>query len=70
MELTKNMIKQDKIKVKNTIVEIDGDEMTRVMWKMVKDQLLLPYLDMKLEYYDLGLKKRDETDDQITKDAA
>jgi len=70
MELTKNMVKQDKIKVKNTIVEIDGDEMTRVMWKMVKDQLLLPYLDMKLEYYDLGLKKRDETDDQITKDAA
>lgn len=64
------MVKQDKIKVKNTIVEIDGDEMTRVMWKMVKDQLLLPYLDMKLEYYDLGLKKRDETDDQITKDAA
>jgi isocitrate dehydrogenase len=70
MELTKNMVKQDKIKVKNTIVEIDGDEMTRVMWKMVKDQLLLPYLDMKLEYYDLGLKKRDETDDQITKEAA
>ncbi len=64
------MVKQDKIKVKNTIVEIDGDEMTRVMWKMVKDQLLLPYLDMKLEYYDLGLKKRDETEDQITKDAA
>jgi isocitrate dehydrogenase len=70
MELTKNMAKEDKIKVKNTIVEIDGDEMTRVMWKMVKDQLLLPYLDMKLEYYDLGLKKRDETNDEITKDAA
>ncbi|MBN1280267.1 MAG: NADP-dependent isocitrate dehydrogenase [Candidatus Thermoplasmatota archaeon] len=59
-----------KIKVKSTIVEIDGDEMTRVMWKMVKDTLLLPYLDMALEYYDLGLKKRDETDDQITVDAA
>jgi isocitrate dehydrogenase len=64
------MAKQDKIKVKNTIVEIDGDEMTRVMWKMVKDQLLLPYLDMKLEYYDLSIKKRDETNDQITRDAA
>jgi isocitrate dehydrogenase len=60
----------DKIKVKNTIVEIDGDEMTRIMWKMVKDKLLLPYLDMKLEYYDLQLKKRDETNDQITIDAA
>ena len=64
------MAKQDKIKVKNTIVEIDGDEMTRVMWKMVKDKLLLPFLYMKLEYYDLGLKKRDETNDQITIDAA
>ena len=62
--------KHDKIKVKNTIVEIDGDEMTRIMWKMVKDKLLLPYLDMKLEYYDLQLKKRDETNDQITIDAA
>ncbi|MDH7506440.1 MAG: NADP-dependent isocitrate dehydrogenase [Candidatus Thermoplasmatota archaeon] len=60
----------DKIKVKNTIVEIDGDEMTRVMWKMVKEKLLFPYIDMKLEYYDLGLKKRDETNDQITIDAA
>lgn len=60
----------DKIKVKNTIVEIDGDEMTRVMWKMVKEKLLFPYLDMKLEYYDLGLKKRDETDDKITVEAA
>jgi len=61
---------QDKIKVKNTIVEIDGDEMTRIMWKMAKEKLLLPYLDMKLEYYDLGLKKRDETDDKITVEAA
>ncbi len=59
-----------KIKVKNTIVEIDGDEMTRVMWAMVKEKLLFPFLDMKLEYYDLGLKKRDETDDKITLDAA
>ena len=61
---------KNKIKVKNTIVEIDGDEMTRVMWAMVKEKLLLPFLDMKLEYYDLGLKKRDETDDKITVDAA
>jgi isocitrate dehydrogenase len=60
----------EKITVKNPIAEIDGDEMTRVMWQMVKDQLLLPYLDMKLEYYDLGLKKRNETDDTITHDAA
>ena len=60
----------DKIQVKTPIVEIDGDEMTRVMWKMVKEKLLLPYLDMKLEYYDLQLKKRDETDDKITLEAA
>jgi isocitrate dehydrogenase len=59
-----------KIKVKSTIVEIDGDEMTRVMWKMVKDKLLLPYLDMPIEYYDLQLNKRDETNDKITIDAA
>ncbi len=59
-----------KLKVKNPIVEMDGDEMTRIMWTMVKDKLLFPYLDMTLEYYDLGLPKRDETDDQITVDAA
>lgn len=59
-----------KIKVKGTIVEIDGDEMTRIMWKMVKEKLLLPHLDMNLEYYDLQLKKRDETDDKITLEAA
>jgi len=59
-----------KIKVKTPIVEIDGDEMTRIMWQMVKDKLLLPHLDMKLEYYDLGLPKRDETDDKITLEAA
>ena len=60
----------NKITVKNTIVEIDGDEMTRVMWKMVKDSLLLPYLDLKLSYYDLQLKKRDDTGDKITLEAA
>lgn len=59
-----------KIKMKTTLVEIDGDEMTRIMWQMVKEKLLFPFLDMHLEYYDLGLKKRDETDDQITHDAA
>jgi isocitrate dehydrogenase len=60
----------EKIKVKTPVVELDGDEMTRIMWQMVKDKLLLPYLDMELEYYDLGLKKRDETDDQITIEAS
>ena len=60
----------NKIKVKTTIVEIDGDEMTRIMWQMVKDKLLLPYLDMNLAYYDLQLQKRDETDDKITLEAA
>lgn len=60
----------EKISVKTPIVELDGDEMTRIMWKMVKEKLLLPYLDMKLEYYDLGLPMRDQTNDQITLDAA
>jgi isocitrate dehydrogenase len=64
------VVGENKIDVKSTIVEIDGDEMTRVMWKWVKDELLLPYLNMKLEYYDLGLPKRDETSDKITMDAA
>jgi isocitrate dehydrogenase len=59
-----------KIKVKTTIVEIDGDEMTRVMWQMVKDKLLFPYLDMNIDYYDLHVKHRDDTDDQVTVDAA
>ncbi len=52
------------------IVEMDGDEMTRVLWKMIKDKLILPYIDLKSEYYDLGLKHRDETDDQVTVDSA
>ncbi len=59
-----------KIKVLNTIAELDGDEMTRIMWRMVKDSLLLPFVDMKLDYYDLGLKNRDDTDDQVTIEAA
>jgi isocitrate dehydrogenase len=59
-----------KINMKTPLVEIDGDEMTRIMWKMIKDILIIPYVDLKTEYYDLGLLKRDETDDQITVDAA
>jgi isocitrate dehydrogenase len=60
----------NKIHVKNPIVELDGDEMTRIIWKFIKEQLILPYLDMDIKYYDLSVQKRDETDDQITIDAA
>lgn len=60
----------EKIKMITPIVEIDGDEMTRIIWNMIKDKLLLPYIDLKTEYYDLGLAKRDETDDKITVEAA
>ena len=59
-----------KIKVTNPVVEIDGDEMTRIIWKFIKEQLILPYVDVELLYYDLGLEYRDETNDQITIDAA
>ncbi|KAF0159033.1 MAG: isocitrate dehydrogenase [Syntrophaceae bacterium] len=59
-----------KIKVKTTLVEMDGDEMTRIMWQMVKDKLLFPYLDMDIDYYDLHVKYRDDTDDKVTFDAA
>ena len=59
-----------KIKVKNPIVEIDGDEMTRVIWDFIKKKLLLPYLDIDIKYYDLGIKNRDKTSDQITIDCA
>jgi isocitrate dehydrogenase len=59
-----------KIKVKNPIVELDGDEMTRVIWSFIKDKLILPYLDVDLRYFDLGIEHRDETDDQVTVDAA
>src|SRR5512135_2145862 len=59
-----------KIKVKTPIVEMDGDEMTRVMWAIVKEKLLLPHLDMTLESYDLHVKHRDDTDDRVTVDAA
>ena len=60
----------NKIKVANPVVELDGDEMTRIIWKWIKDSLILPYLDIDLAYYDLGLEYRDETDDQVTIDAA
>jgi isocitrate dehydrogenase len=59
-----------KIKVVNPIVELDGDEMTRIIWAFIKDKLILPYLEVDLKYYDLGIEKRDETEDQITIDAA
>jgi isocitrate dehydrogenase len=59
-----------KIKVANPVVELDGDEMTRIIWQYIKDQLILPYLDVELEYYDLGVEHRDATDDQVTIDAA
>ncbi len=59
-----------KIKVKNPVVELDGDEMTRIIWAMIKDKLILPYLDIDLAYYDLGIEHRDATDDQVTIDAA
>ena len=59
-----------KIKVKTPVVELDGDEMTRIIWQFIKDQLILPYLDVDLKYYDLGMESRDATNDQITVDAA
>ena len=60
----------EKIRMQNPIVEMDGDEMTRILWQQIKDELILPYVDLNTEYYDLGLKHRDETDDQVTVDAA
>lgn len=60
----------EKIKVANPVVEIDGDEMTRVIWKFIKDRLILPYVDVNIKYFDLGIEHRDETNDQVTVDAA
>lgn len=60
----------DKIKMKTPLVEMNGDEMTRILWKMIKEELLLPFVDLKTEYYDLGLENRDATDDQVTVDSA
>src|SRR5438045_6783261 len=59
-----------KIKVAQPVVELDGDEMARIMWSFIKNKLVLPYLDIELKYYDLGMEKRDATEDQITVEAA
>ena len=56
----------EKIKMTTPLVEMDGDEMTRILWKMIKDELLTPFIDLKTDYYDLGLEYRNETDDQVT----
>ena len=68
--LRKGVYIMDRIKMTTPLVEMDGDEMTRILWQMIKDQLLLPFIDLKTEYYDLGLKYRDETGDQVTIDSA
>src|SRR3984885_10944233 len=60
----------DKIKVANPVVELDGDEMTRIIWDLIKKKLILPYLDIDLQYFDLGIEHRDATNDQVTIDAA
>ena len=60
----------EKIAVKGVVVELDGDEMTRIIWQFIKERLIHPYLDVTLEYYDLGIEHRDATDDQVTIDAA
>jgi len=59
-----------KIKVQNPVVELDGDEMTRIIWKFIKDKLITPYLDVDIKYFDLGIEYRDQTNDQVTIDAA
>ncbi|MFL2890539.1 MAG: NADP-dependent isocitrate dehydrogenase, partial [Candidatus Pelagibacterales bacterium] len=59
-----------KIKVKNPVIEVDGDEMTRIIWEFIKEKLILPYIDVDLHYYDLGIKNRDKTNDQVTIDSA
>ncbi|KAJ1996904.1 Isocitrate dehydrogenase [NADP], mitochondrial precursor (Oxalosuccinate decarboxylase), partial [Coemansia thaxteri] len=59
-----------KIVVKNPVVDLDGDEMTRIIWQRIKDQLILPYLDIDIKYYDLGMENRDKTDDRVTLEAA
>jgi isocitrate dehydrogenase len=70
LETPKHLQFMTKIKVKNPVVELDGDEMTRIIWKFIKDKLILPYLDIDIQYYDLGIEHRDFTNDQVTIDAA
>ena len=60
----------EKIKMTTPLVEMDGDEMTRILWKMIKDELILPFVELRTEYYDLGLEKRDATEDRNTVEAA
>ncbi len=60
----------NKIKMNTPLVEMDGDEMTRILWKMIREELIEPFVELKTEYYDLGLENRDRTDDQVTVDAA
>src|SRR5258707_2694282 len=62
--------RMDRIKVANPVVDLDGDEMTRIIWRMIKDKLILPFLDLPIEYYDLGMENRDATDDMVTVEAA
>lgn len=69
-QFMRTMASQAKIKVKNPVVELDGDEMTRIIWQNIKDKFIHPYLDIDLKYYDLGLEYRDKTDDKVTLDAA
>ena len=59
-----------KIKVANPVVELDGDEMTRIIWKFIKDKLILPYLEIDIKYYDLGIENRDATNDEVTVESA
>jgi isocitrate dehydrogenase len=59
-----------KIKVKNPVAELDGDEMTRIFWQYIKDELIHPFLDLNIQYFDLGMEHRDKTDDKVTLDAA
>lgn len=63
-------MESSKIKVTNAVVEMDGDEMTRVIWKMIKDKLIFPFLDLNIKYFDLGMENRDKTDDKVTLEAA
>jgi isocitrate dehydrogenase len=69
-KITRKIKMAGKIKVENPIVEMDGDEMTRIIWKMIKEQLIFPYVDLNIQYFDLSIQKRDETNDQITIDSA
>ena len=68
--VTRTQQPMQKIKVTGTVVEMDGDEMTRIIWQLIKDKLIHPYLDVNLEYYDLGVEHRDATNDQVTIDSA